>query len=360
MVKINKYDPEDGEIVKQRVNLYDGVSLVAVDMPKEFVEPRDLDTTEKDSKNIAEKLPQYPLNLFLFKKDHLFFNKKLNSMVLSETTLQNAVLYLIQKNFTNTNMKFYVGTMDNTKQYKQIIIPPLSFFEAVRYLQKTYGLYNNGLAIFFDFKCGYIMDQTKFVDDPKDPKVTATKVIIELHTIKNAPISSYSSSNLTYYDEENNVYIVRCSNPPKITRPANSFNEMYGEAVKIGSTNSSEKRVLNCVDMTFGLASKNDDRRTKDSVLINPYSNRMLESEYAATLALNKMTIELNFHGGDLEVFTLNRQYEIIDKTGGQYGKDINGIFKIIDARILINQVPGDGKASAAIVATFKKISVTH
>lgn len=88
---------------------------------------------------------------------------KLESINLRETTVETAVKYLINRYKDVLNIKStLINKITNSSKYNEIQIPSGSFFESLRYLDITYGLFIKSKASFYITKNKlYIVDKNK-------------------------------------------------------------------------------------------------------------------------------------------------------------------------------------------------------
>jgi len=305
--------------------------------------------------NMEDYIPAKEVEFYLFKREHLLYNKLMNSYVFTDTNLATVVLYLIQRNTTYRENDIYVGKFDNTKKYEQIIIPPLNFFDALNYLQRVYGLYNNGLQIFADFKHLFIEDKCKVVKIDQRKK-GVSKAIVEFYSDKDKD-KDYTAKNLQWFSKKKNCFMIRSTIRPVVENKSNELQELTGEKTTIYATNTKKHFTENYVDMRYGNKANGDIM--KESFYWNPYSHAMFESEFIINNNRDMFNLKTNFVNSCLESFILNREYHITD-----YAKkvdlNINGIYKIVFSGTLITNLGGssmepmDMRVSHNIV--FKKI----
>ena len=100
------------------------------------------------------------MEFFLFKSELI---DKLNTTVnaiISNATINDAIQYIAtQSNLNNILM----SPINNTKVYKELVIPPLKTKQAIRFLDTYYGLYNNGMMFYCDTidSTTYILSYTR-------------------------------------------------------------------------------------------------------------------------------------------------------------------------------------------------------
>lgn len=351
---VERYDAQGETPEAFHVSLYEDVVLKPTGFPALPVESARTTDTDSGGDSVADNAPQVPVTLFLFAKDHLLLNKKTCPLVLSDSTVSDAVLHLASKNFGGTPIRAMIGPMDNPKKYGQVIVPPSGFANSVRHLQKAYGAYKGGVHVFVDFKRAYVMDVNKTVKDEKDPKSTAD-VLLELYGKGDGETSGGGSDvDGFFYDEENGYYVVRTSFPAVIAEPKGAIKELVGEAVQILSSSQDEHGCVNCVDFTFGGA-PNDPKRPKERTYWGKYSNPLAESEFKTSVARELQVVTLVLRDADLEVLCNNRIFNLVSRTEG-LAQGIDGSYKVSDLKFKIDPQGGAGKSKATAVATFKRV----
>lgn len=106
-------------------------------------------------------VPSIKASYLLVSKDDLDNNKKIVNNILVNSDITSCLLYLINK---MKNKSIIFQKPDNNKIYNQIIIPPLNIIRNIKYIDSTYGIYNNGLRLYFDYNNYFIinkLDNTK-------------------------------------------------------------------------------------------------------------------------------------------------------------------------------------------------------
>jgi len=307
---------------------YENVLLKPVNIPHLTLEAED----ELETDSIVDDIPQHKLKMFMFKKDHLYFNKKLNHQVYNDCTVSDVLLDLIGKNFESSEMDFNIGKIVNDKVYDQIIIPPINFIDSIKYLQRVYGLFNNGLNLFFDFTSVFISDKIKLVESGNPDFIK--DAYIELYSQKDNERTGINTMNVSFFNEENNSFVVRTTSEGIMPNISGSKKEIDGEAITILSTSNESSDVRNCLNMTFDSGS-NDARRPKEKLYWNPYTNELNESEFKSKSSLDFKVLQLNIKEADLEIFSINRRYIIVDKNDS-FDQDRSGFYKVVDMEFLL------------------------
>jgi hypothetical protein len=213
------------------------------------------------------------------------------------------------------------------------------------------------LQIFIDFNNFYIVDSLKVIES--DVENDYPKAVIELYSELEKERVNYSSTNMMYRDTENQVYLIRTTNKPQMVSPSTSKKELIGERVTILSNASDGSTNKNCLDMTFTKES-NDPRRPKETFYWNNFSSPMVESSFKAAHSKSFDAICLIFNNADIEAFSTNRRYFIVDKTDG-FSQDIEGEYKLAELNIISEMSSGNaGKALATVRAVFTRIINTE
>lgn len=354
---LNKFN-HDGEANKEyKEEIYENIIMKAIDISREVLDPQSAETPEEGTE-IADNAPQHEMKLFLFKKEHLYFNKKLNSSIFSECKVHDVLLYLTNKNFQSTTMRFYIGTVDNQREHRQIMTEPLNFIDTIRKLQLAVGIYNNGVQMWFDFKDAFIMDKMKTIENP-DPLQTVVKGVIELYGAHEKDRAGNASETIvTFYDEDSNTWILRTNAKPIINRPKNASKEIYGEDIKIMSNSHEKSKQENLLKFTFEEPT-NDDKRSKEVMYWNRYTHAIAESEFKVKLANSFNDVELIFTEGNFEAFSPNRIYTIIDKND-TIDMELNGEYKLAEMKVLFGSGKTASKVRASVKARFRRIIITE
>ena len=100
--------------------------------------------------------------------------KKTYNEVLEESTVGTAVQWMT----CELDIKgAIIDTPDNTSTNKDIVIPPMTYVQAMNFLQANYGIYENGLMIFYDINgILYVLDKFSYEHDCIKDTSTLTKL----------------------------------------------------------------------------------------------------------------------------------------------------------------------------------------
>ena len=113
----------------------------------------------------------FDVRLIVMNVDDLNGNKKSIYGNFINTDLQRVIYYIINK--LGQDKKTVVEQPDNIKVYDQIMLPYNTPYRQLVYLDTVYGLYQNGLKLFFDLDKNYIINKN-------ETKVSYKETIIEI------------------------------------------------------------------------------------------------------------------------------------------------------------------------------------
>ena len=306
---------------------FDDVTLKPIGRPfKKIEQDNDKGDIEegKDDRNVldgndgdvSEYMPNYRLELYLFKKEHLEFNRMLNSYVFHNTNLATVLLYLYQRNTQSREDYVYIGKLDNNQKYEQIIIPPLNFFDAIDYLQRVYGLYKNGVQVFASWKHFWVEDKLKVIKIPCR-KEGRSKCLLELYSKRDKDTDN-TRSNLKWFSKKKGCYICRTTQRPIMNNKNSENQELQGENTTIYSTNLTKHFETSTFNMREGHL--RNVGGAKESFLWNPYSNHDYGvTEYKRVTQRNYFSFSITIPDSCLEAFIPNREYIVKD-----YAKNVD------------------------------------
>jgi hypothetical protein len=134
--------------------------------------PLDRDMTPIDNQDSLgtsnSSVPNLQVIFTLMSEEDLTNNKKLVNAILRNVDMESAVLYLANR-FSDKPVIF--EKPDNNILYPQILFPPNNVIRSLKYLDTTYGIYYNGLRVFFDLNAYYIINKYNNKNVDKLPTV---------------------------------------------------------------------------------------------------------------------------------------------------------------------------------------------
>lgn len=119
--------------------------------------------------------------------------EKMVNMILLNSTAQNALKEVYNKviedgtvgtaiqwmtcSLLPTSGGAIIDTPDNNGNMGDIVIPPLSYIQAMNFIQANYGIYENGMMIFYDIDgILYVLDKYAYEHDCVEGATTLTKI----------------------------------------------------------------------------------------------------------------------------------------------------------------------------------------
>ena len=100
--------------------------------------------------------------------------KKMYNQIIEESTVGTVIQWMTCELAIKGAI---IDTPDNTSTNKDIIIPPMSYIQAMNFIQANYGIYENGLMIFYDINgILYVLDKFSYDHDCVKGASTLTKL----------------------------------------------------------------------------------------------------------------------------------------------------------------------------------------
>jgi hypothetical protein len=350
IITVQKMDGEDMSIqTEEKVTYIKNMICKPFNLRKQVVEPpenpkeltnksfsEDLtnaSVTHRNEEELNESSPQYEMFFQLFKLEHLLFNKILNPTVYSYWTVGAVVADLIKNNCPSADMKFLIQPSNNETVYEQIILPPYNLINSLQYLQNEYGVFKNGIQVFFDFKYGFIMDPTATVPGSSNTRKTIIELYSERGNEDNGSASGVDGKNMMHYAKTLDAYLIRTTQTPTINTNTIIEKELSGEVCKFSGTSDDSWRTV-CRELTFNTA--NNGKRTKENAYWNTNNNEYAEYNYLFEKSKKFGDITMAFPYAILSALDINKEVEIVDNTIFGSCTDIQGKYKIERVRFFI------------------------
>lgn len=103
-----------------------------------------------DSLNTTSKVP---ITLYCYDEEAIRNIKRKVTSIFKNTTLMEVINYMANE----CDLKCTAASLDNNEKFDQILIPNLSFVDAISYLDSYYGLYKSGAMLTTDAGSGHMM-----------------------------------------------------------------------------------------------------------------------------------------------------------------------------------------------------------
>lgn len=122
---------------------------------EEYEDDRTFDSKDPTANTVTETMG---INIMVdfYSIKGISMNKSLFNAVLADTNVGTALLYILNGSGVN---KAIVDAPVNDHDYDNIIIPPHNLRAAIEDLHARYGLYENGILLYFDFDTLYVLDR---------------------------------------------------------------------------------------------------------------------------------------------------------------------------------------------------------
>jgi hypothetical protein len=323
-------------IKKIELNTSNVTMALMVQYPFEYycknVKLKVFDVKRRPIGNSPDKYPKIPVTLFCFLEKHLEVNKRQISRVYSNCTMNEVMLALCTEfNITDILM----DSSENTKRYKQVIIPPLNFTNSIYYLQEVYGIYRFGINLFFDLRYSYFLRNDALEKPPtiKEVPYSFGKVVFEIKS--KIESKDYDKDAIGYaLDLQNQCFIIHSSDNFKMNNTESTIKES-GEMFKLVSRGSSDQNhniqdiADNFDSLTTPGKSVKHTTNPKEIIRWQNYTNPFTLTEHEFTINTSMLSADKALSGIDLDVFSPNRNYILNYMHQKQYADKYNGYYKI-------------------------------
>ena len=252
--------------------------------------------SEEDSDNTAEQFFKYQVSAI--PTDDLKFNNNIINDIFEDSTVSEALVSVLSNNFSG---EIYLQEPTNTKKYNHIIIPPMNFIPAIKYLQEYYSAYDNDINIFFDNK-------KMFIYDARNKEIDSENTL----TIEVKPKNDNSDTlnyTIPYIDDKENV-LIYLSNEPVYSVTADFKNNMIG-----GTT------IYNSYDDNYNLVSRSYSENDSEKVRVFWNSQRDSRYETSNNNMIDRLT-QITILNCDPTLFQPSTLYKInstLDYMDGEY-----------------------------------------
>jgi hypothetical protein len=263
-----------------------------------------------------DQVPSLRAVFTLMSQEDLDNNKRLVNAVLTDTDMESAILYLANK-FSNKPVIF--EKPDNERLYKQIIFPPNNVIRSLKYLDTVYGIYNNGLRVFFDLNAYYIIN-----------KLDNKEVVTMKGDAKDVFINVYSENNV---NAESLLY-----NDVKGEGEGEHFHSLKVHINDVRFVNYEDSKREFVGTNNIILSQRNDDltknnygepNSLKTRVYYNRYDNAFKEKEML-TGGLKGKFMVATFDSLDINAIACNHEF-FVEFANTNY-RHYNGEYHIIKA----------------------------
>lgn len=221
-----------------------------------------------------------PLTIYCYDKDLIRKTKQQVRSIYKNTSLSSVV----EDMFTSCDIEHdpaFLESFDNNKMYDQILIPNLTFIDAISYIDTYYGLYNTG-ALLYSHRSGMMgLTSTRFQND---------RIYVQVYSYKSG--NTFSGIN---------EYIISSTGLLGMSTPEQSV-VIKSQTDLIQATNAQIFGSLN-VDDFKTVSAYLDETFTTDMPLINTppvmhkTKNEFIPSTYKARVDERNTRIDVSLNG---------------------------------------------------------------
>ena len=248
----------------------------------------------------------------------LNYNRYLCNGIYKDVTVNDVILYLLNK----MSVPVIYERPHNLTKYSQIVLPPNNLFMSFKFLQQHYGIYNNGLSMWFlgnnfCFKNRYNSNDTPRFDDSH---VNSVRIFVNKNTNENKGL--YGEG--TTYDPHKNIYNYETT-VDKLFVDNNiiTMEELYGNEHMTYSRNL-EGTYVTDTELNFKA------NKDKMKLYFNGIENPTVVKQYFNELC-NPVTFSLDYNTANLNMWNPLNRFRLQVKTQDiVFDKYINKIFQVM------------------------------
>lgn len=115
-----------------------------------------IETTTQLQSN-SEVTNMLNVKFVLMSEEDINSNKKNVSGSFGNCSIKSILVYLMNK--LNQNKQTIIAEPDNTTNYSQILLPFNNILNTFKYIDTVYGVYEDGMKIFFDLNKNYVLNK---------------------------------------------------------------------------------------------------------------------------------------------------------------------------------------------------------
>ena len=236
------------------------------------------------------------IELFLFQDKIVNKLRSLFNGVFYNTNVSTVMSYLLQ---CADAKNVLMSPFDNTKVYDNIVLPPMSIENHIRYLSNNYGFHKSGTLFFFGLEYAYIIacnGECTAYENP-DEKETIIYVLDanNMNSMQSGPIIKYNDVK---------SYINISSKNIDISTESVSSNVITGINADIVNLQTGETSEVEISAATVGNVNK--------GVIFNDTSNPYMESVYESLKQSNSISINIGMRDCNIMTLTPNRSVSLI------------------------------------------------
>jgi hypothetical protein len=295
---------------------------------------------------MARNLPSILFRMELIPVLALGMNKAINNGAYHEVTTADLVALLTAQNAPkDSGYELAMSPGDNDRVYESIFCPPLNYVQALRHIDRVYGLYKGRLQIFLDVDRGYILSSTKLTErGPKDP----TTVFLEVMSPEEA--SPNSSGAGSAYEEDSLAFRLRTAQRIEATFDGPVRREVSGDSVKLVWETMEERVNSEIKDIQVDSVGT-EEKELKERVLWQKYDNKLTPERVKIDARERYAPATVRFRDCDLQAFGPTIQWMLVSelkRTG-----PMEGVWRISAMEAVLTKAPGTDETANVEVAAM-------
>ena len=244
-------------------------------------------TKDQDTEEDNNNAPFIPYVVAGVPEKTIDRNKSIINTIYENAKTTNMVVDILTGELVKDDMDLYFEPGDNVTRYKSALIPPLTPVSAIKYIDNTYGLYNDGAcALFLDTNKVYMYN---VLNNNRD----FTKTFTYIQNTEDD--TSHAVENMAEYDRDSQTLRYRSKQTPMFIDNNRVVSDAVGSDITYYSYNEA-------FDIVTRKKSRNADY-TKDRYFWNPIGKAINENSFGI-INSDARNVGMIFTGVDPEFFS--------------------------------------------------------
>jgi hypothetical protein len=267
--------------------------------------------------------PQFRLVLDCFAVNDMLGSKTCRSAVYENTNVTGAIVAQMTKYYDDGREFLILAPPENSFEYEDIIIPPMTIFESMRWLQEAYGIYESGILCFSGRRGVYVLPSGGAGIHQPLPYEPVDGLLFYIVDAAN-PTTGYGTyhkySEYTPKELLEIHYLIPAS--AVNTEPRDdTTRELSGETVKVVSSNIDVRDIKMAsilavkptnTESDAEAIQQNDPRRKKERVFHDRYGNKFGLSRLQADATLRAQMLVITLDNIDSDHIQPNLTIKVI------------------------------------------------
>lgn len=288
-VKLEKFMYKDDAVINYKETVFDTIFSIFIDDNSSFLDKELYETSVKTLGSVENRITH---DFYLFKDNDITSSKKVINRVARRAHMTDCIIYLLSTSGANNVL---MSPLENNSIYDDIILPPTTVIQSLKYLEKQYGFYSHGALFFYDFDMVYFIN--------KRAECTAYRtgeykeVIIQIYKTLN----SNAQTPGNFKDTKTKTYTLHISRGNVRMTTESMINEQTeGKNITVVDTKNNTSTTV-----TPNIQSRNDTNNTIVNNFHNPYLNKMIENAKYE----NDNIVTLDIYDVDIGCLTPNKKF---------------------------------------------------